>query len=80
MPANLFRHMYTGGSFIIDDTGKANPDLAFVVIDIILSVPYPFLNLKRCQRCPNDRPAAQLELQGCHATADPCDTTPPGCS
>ena len=35
MSGNLFRHMYTGGSFILEDN-KANPDLAFVVIDIIL--------------------------------------------
>jgi hypothetical protein len=41
MPANLLRFMYTGGTWIVQGEGggdgfRANPDLAFVIIDVIL--------------------------------------------
>ena len=40
MPANLFRFMYTGGTWLISGGGeggpRTNPDLAFVVMDVIL--------------------------------------------
>jgi hypothetical protein len=43
MPANLLRFLYTGGTWIVSGEGegggggpRTNPDLAFVVIDVLL--------------------------------------------